>query len=88
MSDEGDDSRDFQCILRVILPNGEKREFTTNFRFLARRHRLVQRFQGFPINGPGVLRFEVFLNGEYQASHEIDVKKIEANDLSPITNAN
>jgi hypothetical protein len=78
----GDDNRDFQCMLRVTLPNGRQREFTSNFTFNARRHRVIQRLQGFPIDKPGVLRFEVLLNGEHKASHEIDVIKISDTEQS------
>jgi len=77
VADPGDDINDFQCTLRVIPPNGEPRDFPSNFRFRSNRHRVIQRLQGFPINEPGVLRFEVLLNGVYQASHEIDVARID-----------
>lgn len=87
VADAGDDGRDFQCMLRIILPNGRQHEFTSNFRFGARRHRVIQRLQGFPIDEPGVLRFEVLLNGEHQASHEVDVLRIDASGLPPTPEA-
>lgn len=77
VAEPGDDERDFQCTLRIIPPSGDQREFTTNFTFRSRRHRVIQRLQGFPLNEPGVLRFEVLLNGEYQARHEVDVERID-----------
>lgn len=77
VAEPGDDERDFQCALRVIPPGGSHRDLTTNFKFRSRRHRVIQRLQGFPINEPGVLRFEVLLNGEYQASHEVDVVRFD-----------
>jgi hypothetical protein len=80
MADAGDDVRDFQCTLRFTLPNGKQHEFASNFKFRARRHRVIQRVEGFPLNEPGMLRFEVLLNGEYVASHEVDVSKIDAKD--------
>jgi len=80
VADPGDDERDFQCTLRIIPQGGEHSDFTTNFTFRSRRHRVIQRVQGFPLNEPGVLRFEVLLNGDYQASHEVDVSKIDAKD--------
>jgi hypothetical protein len=83
MKEEGDESRDFQCMLRVNLPNGKEHEFTSNFTFSARRHRVIQRFQGFPIDEPGVLRFQVLLNGEHRASHEIDISRIDDSGLPP-----
>ncbi len=83
VAEDGDDSRDFQCLLRVILPNGIQHEFTSNFNFRARRHRVIQRLEGLPINVTGVLRFEVLLNGEYIASHEVDVIKIDPSETTP-----
>jgi hypothetical protein len=83
MKEAGDDDRDFQCMLRVTLTDGSQREFTSNFRFRARRHRVIQRIQGLPLNEPGVLRFEVLLNGEYKASHEVDVLRINPAELPP-----
>jgi hypothetical protein len=83
MKEAGDDERDFQCLLRLTLPDGNRREFTSNFRFRARRHRVIQRIQGLPLNEPGVLRFEVLLNGEYKESHEVDVLRIIAAELPP-----
>jgi len=77
VANPGDEERDFQCTLRVISPNGDCSDFPSNFRFRARRHRVIQRLKGFPINEPGVLRFEVMLNGEYQASHEVDVARVD-----------
>jgi len=83
VAEAGDEGRDFQCMLRIILPNARQHDFTSNFRFGARRHRVIQRLQGFPIDEPGVLRFEVLLNGEHKASHEVDVSRIDASDLPP-----
>jgi len=87
VAEAGDEGRDFQCMLRVILPNARQYDFPSNFRFGARRHRVIQRLQGFPIDEPGVLRFEVLLNGEHKASHEVDVSRINASDLPPTAEA-
>ena len=81
MAEGGDEGRDFQCMLRSMLPNSRQYEFPTNFRFDSRRHRVIQRLQGFPIDGPGVLRFEVLLNGEHKAYHEVDVLRVDTSDL-------
>ena len=75
MMEAGDDERDLQCMLRVTMPNVAKIEFTTNFKTSGRRHRVIQTIQGVPLNEPGVLRFEVLLNGEHAASHEVDVSR-------------
>jgi hypothetical protein len=83
MKEAGDDDRDFQCMMRVLLPDGYRHELTTNFRFRGRRHRVIQRIQGVPVTEPGMLRFEVLLNGEYIASHEVDVLRINSAELPP-----
>lgn len=75
MMEAGDGERDFQCMLRVTMPNLAPTEFTTNFKFISRRHRVLQRIQGLPLNEPGVLRFEVLLNGEHAATHEVDISR-------------
>jgi hypothetical protein len=80
MAEAGDEVRDFQCTLRFTLPNGNQHEFTSNFKFRARRHRVIQRVEGFPLKEQGVLRFEVLLNGKYVASHEVDVSKMDSKD--------
>jgi hypothetical protein len=87
MKEAGDDDRDFQCMLRVTLTDGSQREFTSNFRFGARRHRVILKIQGFPLNEPGMLRFEVLLNGEYVASHEVNVLRINSGELPPTVEA-
>lgn len=89
MAEEGDDNCEFQCMLHIILPNGDKLNVPSNFTFPAhaRRHRVLQRIQGIPLDGPGVLRFEIFLNGEYQASHVVDIEMMPAADLPPIVEA-
>ncbi len=83
VAEDGDEGQDFQCILRILLPDGKKHDFPTNFNFKTRRHRVIQRIQGVPISKPGLLRFEVLLNGKHQASHEIDILEIDPNELLP-----
>jgi hypothetical protein len=87
VAEDGDDGRDFQCMLRVFLPDGNSRDFTTNFTFRGRRHRVIQRILGFTINEPGMLRFEVLLNGEHKASHKVDVLRIDLSELPPTAQA-
>ena len=87
MKEAGDNDRDFQCMLRVTLTDGSQREFTSNFRFRARRHRVILKIQGLPLNEPGMLRFEVLLNAEYVASHEVDVLRINSAELPPTAEA-
>ena len=87
MKEAGDNDRDFQCMLRVTLTDGSRREFTSNFRFRARRHRVILKIQGLPLNEPGMLRFEVLLNAEYVASHEVDVLRINSAELPPTAEA-
>lgn len=69
-----DAGKDFQVKLRITLPDDQSYEMTSNFVMKTDRHRSVQRIQGLPITATGVLRFDVLLNGEHQASHAVNVK--------------
>jgi hypothetical protein len=81
-AEAGDRERDWQVILRVIQPNGEHSDFTSNFRFTGSpRHRVVQRFIGLPINMEGDLRFELLLNGEHAAEHIVFVQRVASTDI-------
>lgn len=81
-AEAGDRERDWQVILRVIQPNGEHSDFTSNFRFTgSSRHRVVQRFIGLPINMEGDLRFELLLNGEHVAEHIVFVQRVASTDI-------
>lgn len=58
-----DEGRDFQCVLRIILPTGQTHQLETNFRMANPRHRIINRIQGLPILAAGELRFDLLLNG-------------------------
>uniref|UniRef100_A0A7V4G6T2 Uncharacterized protein n=1 Tax=Desulfobacca acetoxidans TaxID=60893 RepID=A0A7V4G6T2_9BACT len=89
VAEQDDYKIDFQCTLRIISPGSENREFPINFKFLSRRHRVIHRIHGVPINEPGLLRFEILLNGQYQACHEVDVGRIDpANLIPPVQDPN
>jgi hypothetical protein len=87
VAEPGDDTQDFQCILRITLPDGSQHNFTSNFSFRTSRHRVIQKIQGLTINGSGMLRFEVLLNGEYKARHEVDVLRIDPSERLPTATA-
>jgi len=78
---EGDEGRDFQAMLRVYLPTPEDAddvepgELTMNFRTESPRQRLLMRVsaQTIPFVPRGKLRFELLLNGEHCAEHEVAV---------------
>ncbi len=76
MAEDGDDVRDFQCTLRITLPNDNRHEFASNFKFRARRQRVIQRVEGFPLNEPGVLRFEVGVDLWYKRDNFLPVRMI------------
>ena len=77
----GEEEKDFQCNLHIALPDERHFDFPTNFKFISRRHRVIQRLQGLVIDKPGMFHFKVFLNGDYIASHEVDVSQINPNEL-------
>lgn len=68
------EDKDMQAELIVTGPDGNSfPPFTANFNFRNPRHRVIQRFEGLPLNGPGELHFELKLNGEHQATHTVFV---------------
>jgi len=69
----GDESQDFQAMLRIHAPNGEMTEFPLNFRMERPRQRLTMRFFGLPPLEPGSLRFELLLNGQHVAWHTVNI---------------
>ena len=75
--ESGDEDQDFQATLRIHAPNGaEPQEFAMNFRMERPRYRLSLRFQGIPKLEPGVLRFELLLNGKHVAWHTVNVSRV------------
>jgi hypothetical protein len=72
--EEGDEERDFQTVLEITPPNGETHRVETNFRMARPRHRIINRVQGIPVEGPGELRFAVSLNGVHKATHVVTVE--------------
>lgn len=68
---------DHQLCVRIKLPNAEQKDFRTNFKMQQNRHRLIQRFVGVVIPGPGRIEFEVSLDGDHKASHFVDVKQVD-----------
>lgn len=79
MPDAGDELRDWQMTTRVRTPRGAQHEITTNFRFgPGRRHRVMQRAMGLPIDGAGRVVFDVLLNGELKGSYVVDAILEEA----------
>ena len=72
-SEQGDQDRDFQCVLRITAPGENPNEFPFNFRLPVVRHRLVHRLQGVPILREGNIRFEILLNGVSQLERVIPV---------------
>ena len=69
-----DEGQDFQAVVRIMSPGEELREQRVNFLGQHRRSRLIFRVFGLPIAREGDLRFEVELNGQYQASHTVTVR--------------
>jgi hypothetical protein len=69
-AEPGDEQRDFQAVFLVSGPGDEEpRRFPVNFRIPEARARTLIQIVGYPVNGPGQLRFEVEIDGEHKASH-------------------
>ena len=74
----GDEDIDYQVKIRISLPGEEEpKDFSMNFKVESNRHRLFQGFEHLQIQQPGELKFEVFINDEYIASHTVSVQKDE-----------
>lgn len=71
----GDDDKDFQAILRIHPPSEHEdpKDFSMNFKMERPRYRLSLRFQGMPKLEPGLLKFELLLNGKHVAWHTVNV---------------
>jgi hypothetical protein len=77
--DAGDELRDWQMTTRVRTALGTQHEIPTNFRFgPGRRHRVMQRAMGLPIDAAGAVTFEVLLNGELRGTYVIQALLEEA----------
>ncbi len=76
--ESGDEDIDYQVKVHVSLPGKEKpKNFSTNIKIESNRHRLFQEFVNLQIAKPGELKFEVFINDEYIASHTVLVQQDE-----------
>ena len=75
---QGEEDRDFQATLEIILPNNQTHQLQTNFRLTRARHRIINRIQGLPITGPGELRFNISVNGVHAATHVVSVENAAA----------
>ena len=83
--EEGDEDEDFQAILRIHLPpssnndEAHHKDLPLNFWMQSRRQRLLMRLAA-PVLPPahdGKLRFELLLNGEHCAEHEVGILEEE-----------
>lgn len=76
---EGDEGRDFQALLRVSDNQGRVGPgFAMNFQMPAPRHRTFHALVGLPIRSvPGMLVFEMLMNGEVVARYEVQVQAPE-----------
>lgn len=82
---EGDEQQDYQATLRIHgAPMARELLFPLNFRFVSPRQRLAHRVDMLNLAGPGVLLFELQLNGNHFAEHRVTV---QAARLDPVAAA-
>jgi hypothetical protein len=74
--DPSEMGQDFGVTFRVHSPNGEQRDFQSNFTATRSRQRTFLALQGLPIEALGPLRFEVLMNGERRATHNVTIRDI------------
>ena len=75
----GDENIDYQVKVRVYLPSGENlKDVPMNVRIEPNnRHRLLLHLLNLQIEQPGELKFKIFLNDKYIASHTVLIEKDE-----------
>jgi hypothetical protein len=76
---EDDKDQDFQAVLRVTVPGLETvGEFRQNFTAEGPTHRMLFQLQSVPVLMDGTILFEISLNGERKASHQIRIVAADA----------
>lgn len=76
--ESGDEDVDYQVKVRMSLPDEkEPKDIPVNVKIEKGRHRLFLKLENLQIEQPGKLRFEVFINDKYTASHTVLVQKDE-----------
>ena len=77
--EEGDEDIDYQVKVSMSLPSEEEpKDVPVNIKIeKSRQHRLFLTLMNLQIKQPGELKFEVFINNEYAASHTVLIQKDE-----------
>ena len=75
--ESGDEDIDYQVKVRIYSPGEEKpKDIPVNVS-IEYRHRLFLKLVNLEIKQPGELKFEVFINDKYTASHTVLIQKDE-----------
>lgn len=74
---KGDADGDFQAVIKVTFPGGGEKEFRHNFKIPSPRLRTMFQLGGLTVEQPGAMRVDLTLNEEHQATHTIDVVKVD-----------
>ena len=73
----GDEDVDYQVKIRIYSPGEEEpKDIPVNVS-IEYRHRLFLKLENLQIKQPGELKFEVFINDKYIASHTVLIQKDE-----------
>ena len=76
--EEGDEDIDYQVKVSISLPSEEEpKDVPVNIKIEKSQHRLFLKLMNLQIEQPGELKFEVFINNEYAASHTVLIQKDE-----------
>ena len=74
----GDEDIDYQVKVRISLPGEEEpKDFPMNVKIESKRCRIFHGFEHLRIRQPGELKFKVFINDKYTASHTVSIQKDE-----------
>lgn len=76
--EDGDEDIDYQVRVHISPPGEEMQEpLHMNVKIESYRHRLFLEIANLRVQEPGELRFEVFMNDEFAASHTVSIEKDE-----------
>jgi len=74
IKEDEDQGKDFQLLLKIHSPEEKKAfEFSMNFIMERDQHRLLLNVDNLKIKAPGIITFEIYLNGDLLTTRMVNV---------------
>ncbi len=74
IKEDEDQGKNFQLLLKIHSPEEKKTfEFSMNFIMERERHRLLLNVDNMQIKAPGIITFEIYLNGDLLTTRTVNV---------------